>query len=102
VSGDRCLPYMETNVLGLTDINSLHTGWGLSSVVERLTSKCKALGSVPSSGKKRKEKKSFAHSRSPLKKDSSRFHVLLLATMPPAPPRVTRDLPRDSGGKSQN
>jgi hypothetical protein len=29
-------------------------GWGFSSVVERLPSKCKALGSVLSSGKKKK------------------------------------------------
>jgi len=32
-------------------------GWGFSSVAERLPSKCKALGSVPSSGKKKKERK---------------------------------------------
>jgi hypothetical protein len=32
-------------------------GWGFSSVVERLPSKCKALGSVLSSGKKEKERK---------------------------------------------
>jgi len=32
-------------------------GWGFSSVVERLPNKRKALGSVPSSEKKRKEKK---------------------------------------------
>jgi len=32
-------------------------GWGFSSVVEFLPSKCKALGSVPSAGKKEKEEK---------------------------------------------
>jgi len=31
-------------------------GWGFSSVVERLPSKCKALGLVPSSKKKKKKK----------------------------------------------
>jgi len=31
-------------------------GWGFSSVVERLPRKLKALGSVPSSGKKKKKK----------------------------------------------
>jgi len=30
-------------------------GWGFSSVVEGLPSKCKALGSVPSSEKKKKK-----------------------------------------------
>ena len=34
-------------------------GWGFSSVVERLPSKCKALGSVPSSEKKKKKKQNF-------------------------------------------
>jgi len=32
--------------------NNQYRGWGFSSVVERLPSKRKALGSVPSSGKK--------------------------------------------------
>jgi len=32
-------------------------GWGFSSAVERLPSKCKALGLVPSSEKKKKKKK---------------------------------------------
>jgi len=34
----------------------IYWGWGFSSVVEHLPSKLKALGSVPSSGKKRKKK----------------------------------------------
>jgi len=32
-------------------------GWGFSSAVERLSSKCKALGLVPSSEKKKRKKK---------------------------------------------
>jgi len=35
---------------------NLGRGWGFSSVVERLPSKRKALGPVPSSEKKKKEK----------------------------------------------
>jgi len=42
--------------------------WGFSSVVERLPSKCKALGSVPSSGKKKKKKRESKSSRK--KKDT--------------------------------
>jgi len=38
-------------------MKSLSRGWGFSSVVERLPSQRKALGSVPSSEKKRKKKK---------------------------------------------
>jgi len=36
---------------------ALTGGWGFSSVVERLPRKCKALGLVPSSGKKEQKKK---------------------------------------------
>jgi len=38
-------------------------GWGFSSVVERLPNKRKALGLVPSSDKKKKEKKSQPRSK---------------------------------------
>jgi len=36
-------------------------GWGFSSVVEHLPSKRKALGSVPSSEKKKEKKKEFTN-----------------------------------------
>jgi len=39
-------------------------GWGFSSVVERLPSKRKALGSVLSSEKKKRKKKRMAKTRS--------------------------------------
>jgi len=40
----------------MVQIKSVYRGWGFSSVVEGLPSKRKALGSVPSSEKKIKEK----------------------------------------------
>jgi len=40
-----------------THIKNMERGWGFSSAVERLPSKRKALGSVPSSEKKEKKKK---------------------------------------------
>jgi len=41
----------------LACLKGAHGGWEFSSVVERLPRKCKALGSVPSSEKKRTKKK---------------------------------------------
>jgi len=51
---------LEVFILGSTanqtDEKAWDWGWGFSSVVERLPSKCKALGLVPSSGKKKRER----------------------------------------------
>jgi len=46
----------ELRVLHLV-LKADRRGWGFSSVVERLPRKRKALGSVPSSGKKNQKKK---------------------------------------------
>lgn len=40
----------------MLDLETHIRGWGFSSVVERLPSKCKALGSVLSSGGEKKKK----------------------------------------------
>jgi len=45
-------------------------GWGFSSVVERLPSKLKALGSVLSSKKKKKKKKKKKEKRKKKKKSA--------------------------------
>jgi len=59
-------------------------GWGFSSVVGRLPSKCKALGSVPSSEKKKrkgKERKSGTHTDIGTLDEAEKAYITILSLL---------------------
>jgi hypothetical protein len=63
----KVLMFVDYIIVYISDLKKIHKGgWGFSSVVERLPSKRKALGSVLSSGKKKNPQGSRAWWRTPL------------------------------------
>jgi len=59
-------------------------GWGFSSAVERLPSERKALGSVPNSEKKKKEKKLYRWELIFVLEDESNYRVMTPADGQPS------------------